>query len=124
MVDLLGLPDRVFVQHEDRPVSATRSGDRWTTVDAEVAVGDGGGGFAVSLHCPRRAVSRIVLRWERSFTAQTLFLGDAWERGYGDLQWRHLQAERIMPWYFSAHDPHGKRTIVWAVKTGPDAMCF
>ncbi|MGW3307623.1 hypothetical protein ACWDG9_13680 [Streptomyces sp. NPDC001073] len=26
-------------------------------------------------------------------------LGDAWERGYGDLQWRTLQPDRALPWY-------------------------
>jgi alpha-galactosidase len=45
----------------------------------------------------------VVLRWETTFPGDTLFLGDNWERGYGDLQWRFLQPERIMPWYFAAH---------------------
>jgi hypothetical protein len=34
-----------------------------------------------------------------------LVLGDAWERSYGDLQWRHLQPERLLPRYWIAHDP-------------------
>ena len=31
-------------------------------------------------------------------------LGDHWERGYGDLAWRGIEPERIMPWYMLVSD--------------------
>lgn len=124
MIKPLGVPDRVFVQHEDKPVQTTSVVGRWTSEGAEVVTTNASDGIHATLHCPRRPVARVILRWDRSFPAQTLFLGDAWERGYGDLQWRHLQPERIMPWYFAAHDPHQEGTFMAGVKTQPSAMCF
>lgn len=49
-------------------------------------------------------------------------LGDAWERGYGDLEWRGIVAERVMPWYFFINSK-GKIHGV-GVKTGAKALCF
>ena len=65
-----------------------------------------------------------MLRWEITFPADTLFLGDHWERGYGDLQWRFVQPERIMPWYFAAHHEASGRTFMAGVKTQPATFCF
>jgi alpha-galactosidase len=50
------------------------------------------------------------------------FLGDHWERGYGDLEWRGLVGERVMPWYFVAHD--GRHTHGYGVAVQPNAMAF
>ncbi len=66
----------------------------------------------------------MVLRFEASFAEDTLFLGDHWERGYGDLQWRYRQPERVMPWYFAAHHAASGRTFLAGVKTQPAALCF
>jgi alpha-galactosidase len=49
-------------------------------------------------------------------------LGDHWERSYGDLCWRVMTPERVLPWYFFTHDEatlHG-----YGVKTGAGALCF
>jgi alpha-galactosidase len=54
----------------------------------------------------------------------TLYLGDHWERGYGDLQWRFLQPDRIMPWYFAAYQEASGRTFMAGVKTQPSIFCF
>ena len=64
------------------------------------------------------------MRWETRFPEDTLFLGDAWERSYGDLQWRFLEPERVMPWYFTAHHEATRRSFMLGVKTQPSAMCF
>jgi hypothetical protein len=39
-----------------------------------------------------------MLRWRRAIAEDVLVLGDAWERSYGDLQWRGMQPERTLPW--------------------------
>ncbi len=61
-------------------------------------------------------VSRVHLRWRRPLVDRSpieatpaarprhLILGDAWERSYGDLQWRGLQPERVLPWTVLVHD--------------------
>ena len=51
-----------------------------------------------------------------------LILGDAWERGYGDLEWRAWVPDRVMPWYFATYD--GSVTHAYGVRTGASAFCF
>jgi alpha-galactosidase len=67
-------------------------------------------------------VQRIHLRWKARFPADVLALGDAWERSYGDLEWRPLQAERALPWYAMLHSK--ERTAGMGVKTGAAAFAF
>ncbi len=68
-------------------------------------------------------VSRVALRWDEAVPAGVLVLGDAWERSYGDLQWRHLQAERLLPWYWLAHDETTGATFGAGVDVQPGAFC-
>ncbi len=56
--------------------------------------------------------------------------GDAWERGYGDLEWREPDAMRIMPWFFMIsngsdqnRDANGRKTSCFGVKVRPGALC-
>lgn len=69
-----------------------------------------------------KPVSRIQLRWKISVPSQLRILGDQWERAYGDLEWRSIVGERVMPWYFLTHD--GEKTHGYGVATAPKAMCF
>jgi len=72
----------------------------------------------------------LKLRWRYYWNGAYRFLGDAWERGYGDLEWRGLSAGRFMPWYFCASneyegmDPDRTEHRCFGVKTGPNALCF
>lgn len=119
------LPARVFVDHDGRGlVSTERQGSRFTSKQASVNLVTTPSGLEVRVTCPTGPLARVVLRWETTFAADTLFLGDHWERGYGDLQWRFLQPERIMPWYFAAHHVASGRTFMAGVITQPAALCF
>ena len=121
----LSMPDAVFVQHEEeRPAAAARQPGHWATADVRVDVAHHANALDVTVTCPTRPIARVALRWATGYAPQTLFLGDHWERGYGDLQWRHLQPERVMPWYFAAHDPTRGTTRALGVKTQPAALCF
>ncbi len=60
----------------------------------------------------------VVLRWEILSTESAQVLGDAWERGYGDLEWRGLSAERVLPWYALVHEPRSGKTQGYGVQTG------
>jgi len=125
IADLRSLPSRVFIEQGDaRLVSATRHDARFTTDRVAVNLVAAPAGVDVRVTCPAGPLSRVVLRWEAAFPADTLFLGDHWERGYGDLQWRSLQPERVMPWYFAAHHAASGRTFMAGVKTQPAALCF
>jgi alpha-galactosidase len=76
----------------------------------------------ITLAAPESAVMRIHFRWQLKPPVSARYLGDDWERSYGTLAWRSLEPERILPWYFLAHD--AGTTFACGVKTGPGAMCF
>lgn len=65
-------------------------------------------------------VSTVRLVYETSFETEAKFLGDAWERGYGELEWRGMRPERAMPWYMAV-DENGKQSFVGAL-TGAHAF--
>lgn len=65
-------------------------------------------------------VARVILRWNATFPAGTRLLGEAWERSYGDLEWRGVTPHRLMPWYFLAH--HDGLTSGYGVLTGGAAF--
>ena len=113
------LPSHVFVeQNGNRLEKATKEGSRFTSGQTVVNLLATSGGQEVRVTCPSGTMSRVVLRWETIFPGETLFLGDHWERGYGDLQWRFLQPERVMPWYFAAHHAASGRTF-WLRRENP-----
>ncbi len=56
--------------------------------------------------------------------------GDAWERGYGDLEWRVPDADRMMPWFFmmsngsdSVRDYTDRVTDCFGVRVRPHSLC-
>jgi alpha-galactosidase len=77
---------------------------------------------AVYVSSPQKRLLRVRLHWPHTFTKAHRYLGDAWERSYGDLAWRPLEPERIFPWYFLATD--GASVTAYGVKTNPAAFCF
>jgi alpha-galactosidase len=114
-------PSGVFVQHAGAELAAAaRQGNRFTTPQAAVSVD----GSMVRVACPGGPLSRVVLRWALRLPPEAVYLGDQWERSYGDLQWRGLQPERIMPWYFGAFTAADGRSFVAGVATQPSALCF
>ncbi|MGG6311010.1 hypothetical protein [Paenibacillus macerans] len=87
----------------------------------EFAAAAGGNSFAVKVSSPSEALSRIQLSWKHAFPAETAYLGDAFERGYGDLGFEPLRPDRILPWYFIAAAPG--LAECYGVMTGPNALC-
>ena len=79
-------------------------------------------GLSVKISSPRSLLARVHLRWMGSLPEDFRFLGDQWERAYGDLEWRGFAGERVMPWYFLASN--GNVTHGYGVKTGAGAFCF
>jgi alpha-galactosidase len=121
LVTLSELPDDVFVEDGDWSFrKATKDRQTFSTPTTRIAVAD----TFVRVACPKGELSRVVLRWRLALPASALFLGDHWERAYGDLQWRTLQPERVMPWYFAAHEPESGETAMFGVATQPAAFCF
>ena len=106
-------------------INLSRSGNRWQGSDVEVETETretrNGPQVAIHLSAPRTRPTRVRIRWHGAFPEGWRYLGDHWERSYGDLEWRGLAGERLMPWYFLASD--GKTTHGYGVKTGAASVC-
>jgi alpha-galactosidase len=79
------------------------------------------GGLAVQVSAPGVALARVALRWDHDLDGAVRVLGDAWERGYGDLEWRGIVAERPLPWYGLITDDRSGETLGFGVETGAAA---
>ena len=118
--DITQPPGTIEVVLTDKTValSSDKTG-QWSGAGVTVAIQSGG---VVSLKALGVAVKKLHLHWAASFDAGALFLGDAWERAYGDLEWKPLQQVSAMPWYFMEYD--GSVTHGYGVMTGPAALCY
>ncbi|MGW5194339.1 hypothetical protein ACWEOO_34145 [Kribbella sp. NPDC004138] len=64
----------------------------------------------------------IAVGWRHPLDDVRVF-GDAWERSYGELAWQPVCANRVLPWYWLAHDAGTGRTRGAGVRVGAAAMC-
>ena len=94
----------------------------WSSADIVVETRPENGVLTITVRAEQTPLERIHLRWNQPVPVGLRYLGDHWERAYGDLEWRGLFPERILPWYFLAHD--GPLTHGYGVKTQPGALCF
>jgi len=124
-LDLLRPPDTVtaFTESGQRPFTQGATG-HWKADDIVVTTLPDGDVWQVRLQAPQSAVKRLHLRWHLPLEVIRLVMGDAWERAYGDLEWRGMVPDRVLPWYFAAWD--GRRTHCFGVQTGvaAGALCF
>jgi alpha-galactosidase len=116
--DILRPPDYVMAATGAGEVVLYQSPDpeAWQAGGVEVRTQPVGNQLRVTLLAPGMPVERIHLRWSGRVSAGVKVLGDHWERGYGDLEWRGIVPERMMPWYMLVHD--GRCTHGYGVKTG------
>ncbi|OGO88967.1 MAG: hypothetical protein A2Y15_09535 [Clostridiales bacterium GWF2_36_10] len=88
----------------------------------------------VSIKADSTPLKYILLRWNFTEgdipTGFTKVLGDEWERAYGTMEWRSINPDIFMPWYFFITDSSdsGKqenhRTSAFGVRVRPNAFCF
>lgn len=103
--------------------------------DVKAWVEESGSHLTVKLTADQSPMRYVRLRWnfaehEKREEAVRV-LGDHWERGYGDLEWRGVVAQRCMPWMFAvsngsdaAPELKGRFTECFGVKVRPSALCF
>jgi alpha-galactosidase len=123
-LDLLRPPDTVSIQTTsaaERSLRLTRQ-DRWEDAGTIVTTSLNDAALRIQLTSPSTAVRRLRLRWRGRLERVQQLMGDAWERGYGDFEWRGFVPDRVMPWYFAAFD--GRGTHAYGVRTGAKAFCF
>ncbi len=119
---LAGKPDSVTAFTESGTIQLAHSASEWQGQDLAMQILQADSQSALSVHAPKSNLRRIRLRWQVALPSDLQFLGDQWERSYGDLAWRSMEPERILPWYFLA--THGSLTHACGVKTAPAAFCF
>jgi len=122
-VELLRLPDSATAYGGlDHPVVLRRSRQTWQASGVEVDFGIEATQMPIRISAPGIRVTHVHLRWWASVPQHVVCLGDHWERSYGDLAWRGIVPERVMPWYFATYD--GTTCHGYGVKTGAGAFCF
>ena len=116
-------PDKVSIITESGSYQLTMAeSGHWTNDNVSVWFHPDLGGLAIDLSAPEAPVKWVQVRWAAPMPPGWKYLGDAWERAYGDLEWKALDAKRVMPWYFLA--TNGKITHGYGVMTGPGALCY
>ncbi len=121
-VDLMRAPDIMRLFAGTTEIALAKNGaNTWSGNGVDVHLEPAAGHQQLRLHATRD-VSRIHLRWNADLSAVVRVLGDDWERSYADLEWRGEAPNRVMPWYFMAHDGHA--THGYGVRTMPSAFCF
>ena len=121
-VDVLRPPDRVAALLESGTVALSLESGRWTAKGMVVEAEPRGGGLPVRVTAPGVPVLWVRLRWTAKVPERCRILNDQWERSYGDLEWRGMVGERVLPWYFLAYD--GQATHGYGVATGCAAFAF
>lgn len=118
----LGNPSYITVRTADKNMEAYLDGDSYAFDDVKVHFADEGEHLGIYLQADETPVRWLKIRWNLSWPKKVRFLGDAWERGYGDFEWRGITADRFMPWYFCAA---GQDEIAcYGVKVRPSALAF
>ena len=121
-VDLLRPPDLVRAFARSRDIALTRNGPSgWAGTATDIHVDAAPDRLRLTVRATGD-VSRVHLRWHADLAKVQRFLGDQWERSYGDLEWRAEAPNRVMAWYFMAFD--GYATHGYGVRTMPHAFCF
>ena len=104
------------------PIPLEHKGDAWVSTQVQVECMQQHDALTISLSAPGAAVALVHLRWQARVAPGLLVLGDAWERSYGELGWRNLIPERVLPWYFATSD--GSECHGYGVRTDVRSLCF
>lgn len=101
--DILTNPASVYVGTEQGWVALDLQDNvsgKWSHDGIEVHTTVQLDGLGVTLASQVKSIKYIKLLWNFCLSEKYQVLGDQWERAYGDLEWRGIVPERIMPWYF------------------------
>ena len=116
-------PDFIELTTETKTVTSKWKNDDYNLDDINVKLNQDNEHLAIFLTAQTSKVKWIKLRWNNlSWDKNIRFLGDAWERGYGDMEWKGMNPNRFMPWYFCAKSE--AKSVCYGVKVRPSAMCF
>lgn len=118
----LGMPDVITVETEEEKESLTPVGQQVCLKDVCVSWENTEEAEKIWICAKETPVRTVKLRWNRPMEKKCKVLGDVWERGYGEMEWRGICGGRILPWYFLVSTE--EKQTGYGVKVRPSAMCF
>jgi len=121
-VDILRPPDYATAFVDGEAAQLVRQGTRWTAKGLALETEPRGASLPLRIEAPAVGLSRVRLRWKAQVPESWRILNEPWERSYGDLEWRGLAGDRVLPWYFLAFD--GPATHGYGVATGCASFAF
>lgn len=120
---LIGKPNWVTIAYENGTVSCPlNESDYYMEQSIHLSFKENEKQTDILLQSEKVPLLWVKLRWNIKLPTSARFLGDAWERGYGDLEWRAMNANRFMPWYFLADN--NDVIFGYGVRVRPSSMCF
>lgn len=120
-LDVTRVQDTAWIETETGWIMLEKTEDAWTGEGLRLYCTRDDGALRIAIAAPHVEVKRIKLIWRHGIQGRISVYGDHWERGYGDLEWRGIVPERIMPWYAMIHD--GDETVGIGVRTGGNSFC-
>ena len=119
----INMPDEVWAQSGETWSRLTGSnGSVFRFKDIQVTIKTNGNAKGIYAQSPGQQLNAVRLKWKHNMSSSALFLGDQWERSYGDLQWKTNTAAVKNPWYVVVYD--NKQTACFGVKTGTKSICW
>lgn len=119
----LNAPSEVWAQSADKWFKLEASnGSKFRFKDIEVTVKTNGNAKGIYVKSPLQQLNAVRLKWIHDLPSASKFLGDHWERSYGDLQWKTKTEDVKNPWYLLIYD--GKQAACFGVKTGANSICW
>lgn len=117
------LPDAVWAQSGTEWFKLKQTnGSEFGYKEIRVRIKTNGDAQSVYVSSPGQQLNAVRLKWEHAVAAGGKFLGDHWERSYGDLQWKSDRSGVKNPWYVAINS--GAQTAAFGVKTGAHAICW
>jgi alpha-galactosidase len=123
MIPLMNMPDEVWAQSgENWFILKSHDGSAFANNHIEVSLKQSSDALSVYAQSPAMPLNAIRLKWKHQAAPLAKVLGDHWERSYGDLAWKSLEADIKNPWYVILHD--GNQSACFGVKTGCNSICW
>jgi alpha-galactosidase len=114
-------PDSVSVRCSGEWFSLQGATEIWKYNQVQVSFHLNADSLSVYIAAPQLELEMVRCHWKQTFNTNSKFLGDHWERTYGDLSWESPPSIRRAPWYILISD--GVSTQAFGVKTAPNSIC-
>ncbi len=98
------------------------NGNNFSYRDINVIIKQNGNSQSVHVTSPAQQLNAIRFKWAHNLPPSAVFLGDAFERSYGDLRWKTEPLNIKNPWYVIIHNE--AETACFGVKTGANTICW